>query len=147
RLAALAAVDTVGADGVARRMKTSNADRDRLVAIAANVQEPPDLPDGRAMRRLRYRISEEAFVDAILVLWAAGDKPAPWEDALALAARWTPPAFPIAGRDAGALGIARGPRIGALLRAVECWWIEEDFRPGRDACLARLRAEAGKAGA
>ena len=147
RLAALAAVDTAGADGIARRMKTSNADRERLVAIAANLQEPPHLPDDRSVRRLRYRMSQEAFVDAMLVLWASAGKPVPWEDALALAARWTPPAFPIAGRDAGALGIPRGPRIGALLRAVECWWIEEDFRPGRDACLARLRAEAGKAGA
>jgi poly(A) polymerase len=82
------------------------------------------------------------FVDAVLVLWASGAVTAPWEDVLAVAA-WEPPAFPVAGRDAGALGLPSGPRVGALLRAVEAWWIAEDFRPGRAECLARLRAEAG----
>lgn len=144
RLAALVAVDAAGADGIAQRLKTSNADRARLVSIAANAQEPPDLPDDRAIRRLRYRMATQEFVDAMLVLWAGGDKPGPWEDALALAARWTPPAFPIAGRDVSAAGIPRGPRVGVLLRAVESWWIEQDFRPDRDACLARLRVAAGK---
>jgi poly(A) polymerase len=143
RLGGLIEVDESGADSLARRLKTSNADRERLVAIAADLGKPPALPDDGAVRRLRYRVSKERFVDAMLVLWADIGTPAPWERALAIAARWTPPAFPIAGRDATALGVPRGKRIGALLRRVEEWWVDADFQPGRDACLAKLRSEAG----
>lgn len=141
RLAALVGVDEAGAEGLARRLKTSNADRDRLVAMAAQLGKPPVLPDDRAIRRFRYRLAKEAFIDAVLVLWAA-DVAAPWERALEIAALWTPPALPIAGRDVTALGIPRGARVGALLKRVEEWWIQEDFRPNRDACLAKLRGEA-----
>ncbi len=144
RLGALVAVDAPGADALARRLRTSNAQRERLVAIARDLGAPPALPDDRAIRRTLYRMPRDQFVDMALVLWAAKGGPAPWRDALALAVRWTAPAFPIAGRDVSALGIPQGPRIGALLHAVEDWWIAEDFRPDRDACLARLRVEAGR---
>jgi poly(A) polymerase len=146
RLGALLTVDAAGAERAARRLKTSNAERERLVAIAASFDAPPDLRDVRAARRLRYRMPEDRFADAVLVLWAGGAGPAPWEEVLAVGACWTPPSFPIAGRDAAALGIPSGPRLGELLRAVEDWWIGQDFRPGRDECLSRLRAEAGVSG-
>ncbi len=144
RLAALVAVDGPGADALARRLRTSNAERERLVAIAQNLREPPDMRDERAVRRTLYRAEMEHIVDGALVLWAETGSAEPWERALAIAARWMRPVFPIAGRDAGALGIPSGPRVGALLRAVEAWWIDEDFRPDRAACLARLRDEAGR---
>ena len=144
RLGALAAVDETDADALARRLRTSNAERDRLIAIAHGLREPPDLTDDRAVRRALYRMARDQFVDVVLVLRADRGDAAAWQDALALAARWTRPVFPIAGRDASTLGIPQGPRIGALLRAVEDWWVAEDFRPDRDACLARLRAEAGR---
>jgi poly(A) polymerase len=142
RLGSLISVDEAGADALARRLKTSNADRERLVAIAVSLGKPPELADDRAVRRLRYRTPKERFVDAMLVHWADVGTPEPWQGALEIAARWTPPAFPIAGRDATALGVPRGKRIGALLRSVEDWWIDSDFQPGRDACLAKLRAAA-----
>jgi len=41
--------------------------------------------------------------------------------------------------DAIAAGVAGGPAVGARLREVEDWWIAEGFRPGRKACLDRLR--------
>ncbi len=144
RLGALVAVDEAGADALARRLRTSNAERERLVAIARGLGEPPDFPDDRTVRRTLYKMPRDQFVDLALVLWAAKGGPAPWQEALGLAACWTAPVFPIAGRDASALGIPQGPRIGALLRAVEDWWIAEDFRPDRNACLARLRTEAGR---
>jgi poly(A) polymerase len=43
-----------------------------------------------------------------------------------------------------ALGYASGPEVGALLCAVEDWWIAEDFSPDREACRARLSAEAAR---
>lgn len=53
-------------------------------------------------------------------------------------APWIVPAFPITGSDILAHGIKEGNRIGALLKAVETWWIDEDLQPDRKACLAYL---------
>ncbi len=144
RLGALVEVDAAAADTMARRLKTSNAARDRLTALVAGVRQPPDMADARAVRRLLYRLHPERVVDLALVLWAGNDSATPWQDVLAQADAWTPPVFPVAGRDVSALGIAQGPRVGELLRAVEDWWIAEDFRPDRAACVSRLRAEAGR---
>lgn len=144
RLAALADVDASAADGMARRLKTSNAGRDRLVTLARELRSPPDLSSDRAVRRLLYRLQASRVADLAL-LFAAGDAPAgPPDRVLALAASWVAPVLPVAGRDVSALGIAQGPRVGELLRAVEAWWVDEDFRPDRAACLARLRTEASR---
>jgi poly(A) polymerase len=58
---------------------------------------------------------------------------------LALARDWAPPAFPLSGHDVTALGIPPGPRVGALLDAVERWWEEGDFAGDRDECLSQLK--------
>ena len=44
--------------------------------------------------------------------------------------------------DAAAAGIAPGPAMGAALRGVEAWWIDEDFTPDRPAVLVKLREAA-----
>jgi poly(A) polymerase len=143
RLGALVDVDAKGADALARRLRTSNAARDRLTGLEEGLRTPPESWDEKAVRRLLYRMHPDRLVDLALVLWAGGLTEPPWDAVLAEAQDWTPPVFPIAGRDVSTLGIAQGPRIGELLAAVEAWWIAEDFKPDRAACLARLRAEAG----
>ena len=67
-----------------------------------------------------------------------------WAPLLELADGWVRPVLPVTGADAAAAGIAPGPAMGAALRGVEAWWIEEDFAPDREAALAKLR-EAAKA--
>jgi poly(A) polymerase len=62
--------------------------------------------------------------------------------ALEAAGAWREQRFPLAGADVLALGYPSGPDVGSLLRAVEEWWIDEDFTPDRAACLARLRTLA-----
>jgi poly(A) polymerase len=49
------------------------------------------------------------------------------------------PRFPLRGGDLVALGVPPGPRVGAVLAAVEDWWIAGDFTADRDACLAKAR--------
>jgi poly(A) polymerase len=143
RLGGLVDVDAAGADALARRLKTSNAERDRLVGLTAGLRAPPKSWSEKAVRRLLYRMHPDRLVDLALVLWAGGLTDVPWDAVLGQARDWTPPVFPIAGRDVSGLGVAQGPRIGELLSAVETWWIAEDFKPDRAACLARLREEAG----
>ena len=52
---------------------------------------------------------------------------------------------PLAGRDAIARGVPSGHEVGELLAAVEDWWLRQDRRPDRAACLDELarRVEAG----
>ena len=53
---------------------------------------------------------------------------------------WTPPAFPLTGKDAIAAGVAPGPAVGQILRRVQEEWIAGDFRPAtREELLALLR--------
>ena len=58
---------------------------------------------------------------------------------MAAADSWKSAALPIKGRDVLALGVPNGPEVGRLLKEIETWWIENDFAPDREACLARLR--------
>ena len=139
RLGALLSVDRPGAEAIALRLKAATVERERLASIAEGLVAPPDISDPPSIRRLLYRMPREQAVDVALVAWAEWGE-TPWRDVVAEAATWQPPAFPIAGRDAAALGVPQGPSIGEALREVEDWWIAEDFRPDREACLAKLRA-------
>lgn len=51
---------------------------------------------------------------------------------------WVVPSFPLTGEDVLSQGMKEGKRIGALLKQVETWWIGEDLKPDRKACLAYL---------
>jgi len=49
------------------------------------------------------------------------------------------PRFPLLGKDVMALGLEEGKELGDMLRKVETWWRDKDFRPGRTECLAYLK--------
>ena len=68
-----------------------------------------------------------------------GDSGAALAEALAAADAWQPKRLPVGGDDILALGVPAGPRVGALLAALEAWWIAQDFEPTRAACLAEAR--------
>ena len=139
RLAALIEVDGPGAVALAERLHFSNAWRDRLHGLAPPwAIDPP--ADMAAQRRALYRLGAERYRDVALLLAAEGamsrDR---FGELLALARDWTPPAFPLAGRDVTALGIAAGPEVGRLLGAVHNWWEAGDFTADRAACLLYLQ--------
>jgi len=139
RLAALIEVDGPGAVALAERLHFSNAWRDRLHGLAPPwAIDPP--ADMAAQRRALYRLGAERYRDIALLLAAEGamsrDR---FGELLALARDWTPPAFPLAGRDVTALGIAAGPEVGRLLGAVHDWWEAGDFTADRAACLLYLQ--------
>ena len=139
RLAALIEVDVPGAIALAERLHFSNAWRDRLHGLAPPWAIDP-AADMAAQRGTLYRLGAERYRDIALLLAAEGamsrDRLA---ELLALARNWTPPAFPLSGRDVTALGIPPGPRIGQLLDATHAWWEAGDFTADRAACLAHLK--------
>ena len=106
----------------------------------------PDL-DCRGQRRLLYRLGAELFSERVLDAWSAegGDEhEAVWRMMLETANAWTKPVIPVQGADVLTRGIPEGPEVGQLLRAVEDWWIESDFAPGRAKLLERLDALVAK---
>ena len=58
------------------------------------------------------------------------------------ASSWEPPEFPLVGTDVMKMGVAEGPKVGEILEEIEEWWVEQAFRPDREACLDRLRLAA-----
>ncbi len=139
RLAALIEVDGEGAVALAARLRIPNAWRDRLHGLSPPRPFDPQ-GDGRAQRQALYRLGVERYRDLALLLAAAGKMSrSRLAELLDLARDWTPPVFPLAGRDVTALGIPPGERIGGLLAAVRNWWEEGDFGADRAACLAHLR--------
>jgi len=133
----LAAILPAGADATAigKRLKLSTQQALRLEVMLASAPAI-DVAGGRkAWRAGIYHLGNTLYADRVLLaLDAAGD----WRTALALARSWTPPELPVSGGDALKLGLKPGPRVGALITAVERWWIDGDFLADRDACLVQL---------
>ncbi len=51
---------------------------------------------------------------------------------------WVVPPFPLTGQDLLVLNIKEGREIGTLLKTVETWWLSQDLKPDRQACLVYL---------
>ena len=112
RLCALIAPDPVLAEDIANRLKLSNAQRKRMIAVAARTAE-----DASAPRALAYWQGVEVAIDRLLL--GNGD-PRPLMD-------WTPPRFPINGGAIVARGVQAGPEVARILQSAERQWVAEGF--------------------
>jgi poly(A) polymerase len=147
RLAALLPRDAAQAQALSQRLRVSNDERDRLTDLAApSLAVHPGL-DAPTRRRALYRLGAACFRDLALLAWAgreAGGDLSPsdagaWRALVQEADAWTPIALPVRGADVLALGVKAGPRVGALMKTIEQWWEEGDFRADRAACLKKLK--------
>lgn len=157
RIRRLAALMPPGSDRgavTAARLKLSNADKRRLELLTR-----PPLPvaaitltrDMRSWRRALQSFGANDIRDLAIMAWAdealIGDvaeaDAQAFADIIALADGWTPVPFPISGRDVRKLGVPTGPQVGELLDTVKRWWENEDYRPDRAQCLARLAEAVG----
>jgi poly(A) polymerase len=134
--------DDADATAIGKRLKLSTQQAVRLSEMLAREQKV-DLAGGeRAWRAGLYRLGKRLFDDWVLL---ATEVPGDWRGALVFAERWTPPELPVSGADILKLGLAPGPRVGALIGAVEEWWIAGDFAADRAACLVELERLARSA--
>jgi poly(A) polymerase len=145
RLAALLPDDQNAVRGAARRLRLSNALRDRLIATCSDDLRLTSFMSPREMRRAIYRLGAETFKNRIKLAWAASDRTATyvqWRMLYVYADAWTPPPFPLDGAEIMAAGVPEGPLIGQVRREVEDWWIDFDFTDDKMAVLERLKAVA-----
>ncbi|HYE48841.1 MAG TPA: CCA tRNA nucleotidyltransferase [Azospirillaceae bacterium] len=143
-LAALLPRGELPALEAAERMRLSNAQRDRLLALAdPKVDVHPDLSIA-SRRAALQKVGPEVYRD--LMLLAAADRGTPaFEllEPLAEAASWQVIPFPLRGQDALDRGVPAGPEVGRLMAELEGWWAARDYKPTREECLAELARRVG----
>ncbi|MDE1149667.1 MAG: CCA tRNA nucleotidyltransferase [Azospirillaceae bacterium] len=147
RLAALLPAGPLAIEAVrvvTERLRLSNFQRDRLLAIAS---PSVDVHSGLAQKSRRvalYRLGPEIY-RAVLMLAAASMGTPAFEllEPLAEASAWHEIPFPLRGQDILQRGVPAGPEVGRLMAEVEGWWIAHDFHPDHDACLAELDRRLG----
>ena len=152
RLSALIAGGGDAARAVAHRLRLSRAQRRRLETNARGSGLVSRAMAPGAVRVAHYRLGRRAATDLLLLAFAEGGDierdGARLAGQLAMLAKSEAPALPLDGRDLQrTLGLEAGPEVGRMLAALEEWWIEGDFRPGRAELLARAGAlhAAGRA--
>lgn len=139
RLAALLPPGDKAAQHVAERLRLSNAQRHRLMALADPPMDVHPELSQTARRAALQKLGPDIYRD-LLMLNAATNHVSSVEilELLAEASAWRHIPFPLKGQDALDRGVAAGPEVGRLIAEVESWWATRDFRPDRDACLAEL---------
>jgi poly(A) polymerase len=148
RLGAMLKTHAAGAKAIGERLKLSVAQTTRMTAIALPRVAVDVTMDERAARRALRKVGVDEFRDLVLTAWAsqraiggAGSMDtARWTRLLDLADHWHPVQLPVRGADALALGVPKGPVVGRALAEVDRWWEENDYQPGRDEALEKLRA-------
>ncbi len=123
---------------IAHRLRLSRRETERLLRLTTAPLPDPGAPEARHKAEI-YRLGARTYADLLRLAAAEGamDR-ARLEALLALTAAWTPPVFPLGGRDVLARGVPAGPEVGRLLRALEDWWLEGGLAADREALLAEL---------
>ncbi len=142
---AAALPDEAAARAFAQRMKSSNDERQRLVAATGDAPRIVSFLSMRELRRALYALGVETFRDRALRAWATENDPrkaSQWRALLALADTYVRPTLALTGDDILAAGVAPGPKVGEVRREVEAWWIDADFPDDRLSIVERLKAVA-----
>jgi poly(A) polymerase len=154
RLAAMVPPDAERLAALAARLKLSRAEAAFLGDWAVAQEIPATLAD-TAFDRMLYRSGPQGLVVRLKLALASARSKAENDPAqmahvglcqrlLDRAERWTRPSFPLSGADVLAAGVPAGPKVGAVLAALEKDWVEANFNLDRDTLLLRLAESTGR---
>lgn len=108
---------------VARRLRLSNADAQRLKQPLAALDQSDAV--------LLFTAGRQAALDSLLLA-----EPDDWSlERFRQLERAPLPVLPLQGRDLLEAGVAPGPDLGQLLNATQDWWIKGDCRADAGSCL------------
>jgi poly(A) polymerase len=151
RLAALAVLVVEDAERLWQRLRLSNAEHERLLAMGDGWWRIDPASGATTGRALIYALGRERFTDRVLLAWARSNATATdtaWRDFATSPARWSAPRFPLRAANFTKRGVPKGPELGAALRAAEQAWIAADFPASAaeldaivDAAIASLRGQ------
>jgi poly(A) polymerase len=148
RFGALAVMVAEDAERLWQKLRLTNAEHERLAAMAEGWRRMSPGFGDPAARALLYRLGPQHFTDHALLGWARSQATAHdtgWHALATLPTRWTAPAFPLKAADFIKRGVAKGPGLGAALRAAEAAWIAAGFPSEQKALDKILDAAAGGA--
>lgn len=144
RFGALLPDDGEVAKQVSARLRLSNAQRDRLVAMLSATLRVFCYMSVREMRRTAYKLTPRVMRDVAMLRWAEDVKrnhnAVQWRALLPMIDSWKPPKLPLDGHHVKLAGVPDGPHIGEVLREVEEWWIDSDFTADEYSLIERMKA-------
>lgn len=124
RLSSLLPSDANAVSEIAKGLRLSNAQRDRLIAAVS----PFDASmDDHSARIMIWQDGAEAFADRTYRAQSAGADPIRMQALRQMAAVWKAPALPVGGRDLANMGLKAGPQTGLILKAFTASWLADDF--------------------
>lgn len=129
RLGALGVSVAEDGERLAQRLRLSNAEAERLMALERWWHVKPG-SDEQTARALLYRLGSQSFTDQVLLAWsrsAVGAADPAWYKLADLPVRWTVPVFPLKAADFIQRGIGPGPALGNAMRSAEAAWVAADF--------------------
>jgi poly(A) polymerase len=135
RLGALAVTVKEDGERLAQRLRLSNAEAERLVALEHWWRVSP-AAGAQPARALLYHLRPQSFTDRVLIGWSrstAGAADGGWHELANLPQRWTASKFPLKAADFIDRGVAAGPALGAAMRSAEQAWIAANFPADRGA--------------
>jgi tRNA nucleotidyltransferase/poly(A) polymerase len=147
RLGALGLFIVEDADRLRDRLRLFNAEHERLVSMVERWWRVSPAHGEAEARALLYRLGPVRFADRVLLVWSrsrAGAADPSWQALATLPARWTPPRFPLRAADLMSRGLAKGPALGAALRAAEEAWIAAGFPSDRETLADIASRAAGR---
>lgn len=136
------------ATGIAPAFKFSRKKAQRVADVRAACEAVSDTEAPIGLNRFLYAfangLSDTVATDGIAIACALADEEnvSNWKALVKAVTSWKPQRFPLAGADVQALGIAQGPDVGRLLKAVEQEWIDGGCTASPDALRARLKVLA-----
>jgi tRNA nucleotidyltransferase/poly(A) polymerase len=156
RLEAIVPPDAVRMKELARRLKLSRVETDRLVKWALADPVTASTAD-TAFARMLYRGDARAVEDCLRLAFASARSRAADDDSalieaggysrlLGLLESWKRPIFPVSGDDLCGLGLKQGKGVGELLAALESDWIDTGFTLDRDALMKRAAEKIADSG-
>ena len=142
RLMAMSAREPLQMALLCKRLKMSTKETARLRAWSdSSIALDPHADDSEKLKAI-YFAGKQVVIDRARVR-AAGKEDAlmssRWMSLADLAMGWTPPEFPLSGKDLKAAGVEPGPKMGKVLEALKALWVRSNFTADRDKLLMALK--------
>ncbi|WP_137130350.1 CCA tRNA nucleotidyltransferase [Rhizobium sp. FY34] len=148
RLAGMVPPDGERIAAMTKRLRTSNAEAERLALWAKAPAPTPELAEtaldrllywnGRDGMLMRLKLSLSSARTNAVASDADMLKSARFSTLLKRAEQFSKPALPLSGADVMALGVPAGPKVGQLLGDIEKLWVERNFALDREALSTKL---------
>ena len=141
RLMALSTREPLPMALLTKRLKMSNAEKARLISWATDATPLDPNADDRAKRIAIYKAGKQVIMDRARLRAAGAEDPitsSRWMSLTDLAMGWTPPDFPLTGKDLIKAGVEPGEAMGKKLEALKALWIRSGFTVEKDKLLMAL---------